>query len=105
MLARTESSPDKDGTSWHYQTARARQTRQRGVTKVNQWLNLLKGGTNSNLVDMGWAAVRIVPGRPAGITRTSVIHVDYEATTKACGVVVARPQQQSWTPILSTGTQ
>jgi hypothetical protein len=72
---------------------------------VNQWLNLLKRGTNSNLVDMGWAAVRSVPGRPAGITRTSVIDADYEATTKACGVVVARPQQKSWTPILSTGTQ
>ena len=105
MLARTGSSPDKDGTSRYYQTARARQTRQRGVTKVNQWLNLLKRGTNSNLVDMGWAAVRTVPGRPADITRTSAIDVDYEATTKACGVVVAKPQQQSWAPILSTGTQ
>jgi hypothetical protein len=105
MIARTGSSPDNDGTSRYYQTARVRQARQRGVTKVNQWLNLLKRGTNSNLVDMGWAAVGTVPGRPAGITRTSVIDVDDEATTKACGVVVARPQQKSWTPILSTGTQ
>jgi len=105
MLARTGSSPDKDGTSRYYQTTRARQASQRGVTKVNQWLNLLKRGTNSNLVDMGWAAVRTVPGQPADITRTSDLDVDYEATTKACGVVVARPQQKSWTPILSTGTQ
>ena len=82
MLARTGSSPDNDGTSWNYQTTRARQTRQRGVTKVNQWLNLLKYGTNSNLVDMGWAAVRIVPGKPADITRTLVLDADYEATTK-----------------------
>ncbi len=72
---------------------------------MNQWLNLLKGGTNSNLVDMGWAAVRTVPGKPVDTTPTSIIDVDDEATTKACGVVVARPQQQSWTPILSTGTQ
>lgn len=72
---------------------------------MNQWLNLLKGGTNPNLVDMGWAAVRTVPGQPADITRTSIIDIDYEATTKACGVVGAKPQQQSWTPILSTGTQ
>lgn len=43
---------------------------------MNQWLNLLKRGTNSNLVDMGWAAVRTVLGQPAGITRTSVIDVD-----------------------------
>jgi hypothetical protein len=72
---------------------------------VNQWLNLLKGGTNSNLVDMGWAAVCVVPERMGATTRTSTIDVGYEATTKACGVVVARPQQQSWTPILLTGTQ
>ena len=37
---------------------RARQARQRGVTRVNQWLNPLKGGTGSNLVDMGRATVR-----------------------------------------------
>ncbi len=38
---------------------RARRTRQRGVTKVNQWLNPLKGGTGSNLVDVGRATVRV----------------------------------------------
>jgi len=26
---------------------------------VNQWLNPLKGGTGSNLADMGWATVRV----------------------------------------------
>ena len=52
-----ESSPDNDGTGRHCQTARVRQARQRGVTRVNQWLNPLKRGTSSNLVDMGWAAV------------------------------------------------
>ncbi len=28
---------------------------------MNQWLNPLKCGTSSNLVDMGWAAVRVNP--------------------------------------------
>ena len=37
---------------------RARQARQRGVTEVNQWLNPLKGGTGSNLADVGRATVR-----------------------------------------------
>jgi hypothetical protein len=56
---RVGSSPDNDKTGWYYQTARAWLARQRGVTKVNQWLNPLKCGTSSNLVDMGWAAVRV----------------------------------------------
>ena len=72
---------------------------------MNQWLNLLKGGTNSNLVDMGWAAVCVVPLRMGTTTRMSAGDADHEATTKACGVVVASPQRQSWAPILSTGTQ
>lgn len=38
---------------------RARQARQRGVTRVNQWWNPLKGGTGSNLVDLGRATVRV----------------------------------------------
>jgi len=51
------SSPDNDGANRHCQTVRARLARQRGVTKVNQWLNPLKRGTGSNLVDMGRGAV------------------------------------------------
>jgi hypothetical protein len=54
------SSPDNDGTDRHCQTIRVRQARQRGVTRVNQWLNPLKRETSSNLVDMGWAAVRVI---------------------------------------------
>ena len=70
---------------------------------MNQWLNPLKRGTSSNLVDMGWAAVRVDP--IAGkTTPTSVLDADQEATVKACGVTVARPQRQSWTPTLPTGT-
>lgn len=37
---------------------RARQARQRGATRVNQWLNPLKGGTGSNLADVGRATAR-----------------------------------------------
>ena len=55
---RAGSSPDKAGTCQYYQMVRVRQARQRGVTKVNQWLNPLKCGTGSNLVDMGRATVR-----------------------------------------------
>jgi hypothetical protein len=69
---------------------------------VNQWLNPLKRGTSSNLVDMGWAAV-CVDSIDEETTPTSVIYADQEVTTKVCGVVVTRPQGQSWAPILSTG--
>ena len=41
----------KPGRSSTARWARARQARQRDVTRVNQWLNPLKGGTGSNLVD------------------------------------------------------
>jgi len=70
---------------------------------VNQWLNPLKHGTSSNLADMGWAAVRadLLHGKA---TPTSAFDVDHEATTNACGVIVARPQRKSWAPILPTGT-
>jgi hypothetical protein len=71
---------------------------------VNQWLNPLKRGTSSNLVDMGWAAVCVVPSFTRDTTPTSVFDAGQEAMVKACGVAVARPQRKSWAPILSTGT-
>jgi hypothetical protein len=71
---------------------------------VNQWLNPLKCGTSSNLVDLGWAAARVVPSFTRDTTRPSVIDADHEATVTVCGVAVARPQRKSWAPILSTGT-
>ena len=46
VLGRAGSSPDNDGTNWYYQTVRVRLARQRGVTKVNQWLNPLKRETD-----------------------------------------------------------
>ena len=39
----------------------ARLSRQTGVTRVNQWLNPLKRGTGSNLVDAGRGAMRAEP--------------------------------------------
>ena len=59
------SSPDNAGAGRHYQTARVRQARWKGVTRVNQWLNQwlnpLKRETGSNLVDVGRTAVRDDP--------------------------------------------
>jgi hypothetical protein len=52
------SSGDKAGACQYCQMVRARQARSRGVAEVNQWLNPLKRGTGSNLVDMGRATVR-----------------------------------------------
>jgi len=47
------SSPDNGETGRYCQTARARQARRKGATKVNQWLNSLKQDAGSNLVDVG----------------------------------------------------
>ncbi len=81
------SSPDNDGTGRHYQTARVREARQRGVTKVNQRVNPLKCGTGSNLVDVGRAAacVELLHGET---TLPSIIDVGGEATVNVCGVAV-----------------
>ena len=81
VLGRVGSSPDNDGTGRHCQTTRVRQARQRGVTRVNQWLNPLKCGTSSNLVDMGWAAA-CVDSIDEKATPTSVIDADQEVTMK-----------------------
>lgn len=85
---RAGSSPDNDGPCQHCQMVWARQARQRGVTKVNQWLNPLKCGTGSNLADVGRAAVRAVPGRTRDATPKPIIDVGGEATVNACGVAV-----------------
>ena len=70
---------------------------------MNQWLNPLKRGTSSNLVDMGWAAA-CVDSIDEKTTPKSVIYAEQEVTMNVCGVVVTRPQGKSWAPILSTGT-
>jgi hypothetical protein len=55
------SSPDNDGTGRYCQTARVRQARREGVARANQWLNPLKRGIGSNLVDVGRGAVLACP--------------------------------------------
>jgi len=70
---------------------------------VNQWLNPLKSRTGSNLVDMGRAVVRASQRASWDATPKSDGISDEEATVNACGVAVARPQRQSWSPIPSTG--
>jgi len=80
-----------------------RRARREGVTTVNQRMNASQErATSCNLTD-GWVAAR---------TRTSVREtpgpVDVagrEATRKACGVLVAKPQGQSWAPHPSNGSR
>lgn len=67
----------------------------------NQRSNPLKSETGSNLVDMGRTAVHA----PAvsGATPKLVRRAGGEATRKACGVLVARLQGNSWAPHPSIG--
>jgi len=97
------SSPDNDGTGRYCQTARVRLARQRGVTRVNQWLNPLKCGTGSNLVDVGRVAVRVVLDERGRRLRSRSLMSVGRPSRKICGVLVARLQRQSWAPILPTG--
>lgn len=69
----------------------------------NQRLNASQEQTtSSNLTDVGWAAVRTRVNRHGELLR-SVDVADREATLKACGVGVARPQGHSWAPHPSNG--
>jgi hypothetical protein len=65
---------------------------------VNQWLNPLKSGTGSNLVDLGRAAAH-AERVDSEATPTVGCETGEEATVKACGVTVARLQGKSWAPI------
>jgi hypothetical protein len=95
------SSPYNDGTAQHRQMARARQARQKGVTKVNQWLNPHTRQTGANLVDAG--RVQCASSRSGRRLRSRFFVADQEATRKACGVLVAKLQGKSWAPALPTG--
>jgi hypothetical protein len=55
------SSPDNAGTGRYCQMARVRQARREGVARANQWLNPLKRGIGSNLVDVGRDAAHACP--------------------------------------------
>ena len=70
----------------------------------NQRLNAPKEQTtSSNLADMGWVAARTrVDG---GELLGWLMSLTGEATPKACGVGVARPQGHSWAPNSSIGSR
>ena len=88
---RAGSSPDNDGTGRHHQTARVRQARRRGVTRVNQWLNPLKRGTGSNLVDVGRAAAGAdrLMGMRESATASNVVAVGHGEGLRRTRVVAA----------------
>src|SRR6188472_385206 len=77
------SSPDNDGTGRHCQTAWVRQARREGVARANQWLNPLKRGIGSNLVDVGRGAVHACP--MGGRLRCRYFVIGAEAMRKVCG--------------------
>jgi hypothetical protein len=66
-------------------------------------LKLLKSSTGSNLADMGRSAVHVLCD-VEGATPMLVDSAGQEATTKACGVVVAMLQGHSWAPHPITGS-
>jgi hypothetical protein len=66
----------------------------------NQRVKPLKGGTGSNLVDMGRAAVHVRDDRA---TPKLVDRANQEAMENDCGVPMAMLQGQSWAPTPSTG--
>ena len=86
VQGRAESSPDNAGTCQYYQMVRVRQARRRGVTKVNQWLNPLKCGTGSNLVDAGRATVRADLNVRGLRLRPRLLTSARRLPGKACGV-------------------
>jgi hypothetical protein len=94
------SSPDNDGTGRYCQTARVRQARPKGVTRVNQRLKLRNVSTGSNLVDVGRFAVR-GSYEADGPTPKPYESVGEEAMLKACGVGVAMLPGYSWAPTRS----
>jgi hypothetical protein len=96
------SSPDNAGTGQHRQMVWVRQARQEGVRKepasnAPQATHQLQPDGSG----LGCGAHRqgnALPGTP-----TPVDVAGREATVKACGVTVARPQGHSWAPTLSNG--
>jgi hypothetical protein len=53
--------------------------------------------TSSNLTDTGWVAAQIRT-KSCGKLFGRLMSPAREATVKACGVAVAKPQGQSWAP-------
>lgn len=80
-----------------------------GVTKVNQRLNApQEKTTSSNLADVGWVATRTRTTTQSLSCRGTLRLGDVagrEATSKACGVGVARLQGHSWASTPSKGSR
>jgi len=93
-----ESSPDNAGTGRHCQTARVRQAKLEGATRVNQRVTPRKSRAGSNLADMGRYAVRDRARSGARSTPKPFVFGGKEATLKVCGIGVARLPGYSWVP-------
>lgn len=101
--ARAASSPDNAGTCQHRQMVRVRQARREGVTTVNQCSKASQDKpTSSNLTDLGWVAARTRTTYGELLRPVSV--ADREATSKVCGVDVAKLQGHSWAPNPTNGS-
>jgi len=99
---RAASSPDNAGTCQHRQMVRVRQARREGVTTVNQCSKASQANTtSSNLTDLGWVAARTCMTYGELLKLVNV--AGREATSKVCGVDVAKLQGHSWAPNPTNG--
>jgi hypothetical protein len=93
-----DSSPDNGGTLWHCQTRRVRQARREGIRMKKSVVEPPQAGTPAQIWWI-WAGQQRTPilatPKPSHV-------VGWEATSKACGVDVARLQGKSWMPHSST---
>ncbi len=100
---RAASSPDYAGTCQHRQMVRVRQARREGVTTVNQCSKASQAKTtSSNLTDLGWVAARTRATHGELLRPVNV--AGREATSKVCGVDVAKLQGHSWAPNPTNGS-
>ena len=90
------SGPDNDGAGRHYQTARARQTRRIGVTRVNQCLTSRK--EDRRLQPGGYGSDRSARRLLGRRLQHRMSKPGREATLNACGVGVAMLSGESWAP-------
>ena len=104
---RAASSSVNAGTVRYYQTGRVRQASREGVRvqkpaveppQVRNRPQIWRTWVGSDLVDMGRAAVHADCARVQAATPEPVSWAGGEATRKACGVLVARLQGNSWAP-------
>ncbi len=100
---RVASSLDKAGTDQHCQMIWVRRARRKGVREEPVTERFSRRPTSSNLIDMGWVAMRI--GVIAPRTPWPIDIVGREAMVNACGVAMARLQEHNWAPTPSKGSR